>query len=350
MSGTSMDGVDMAVCIFELDDNGWTYEIIVADCIPYSKEWKQKLSTAKNLSGIDLLYLHNEYGNFLGNLCKDFLAREGVTAQLISSHGHTVFHEPSKGISFQLGSGPAIVASAGLPVVCDYRSLDVALGGQGAPLVPIGDELLFGQYEFCLNLGGIANISYTENKKRHAYDVCPCNLLLNYFAELQGLLFDKNGEMARQGKVSEALLHELDSWDYYSAPAPKSLDKDTLFSVLLPIINGYNISVNDKLATLTEHIAKRIIADAELHIQDSDKKPKVLLSGGGTLNSFLVEKLRTSERLEFIIPDEQTINFKEALIFSFLGLLRVLNKINALAGVTGASTDSSSGAVYRIKG
>ncbi len=349
MSGTSMDGVDMAICIFELDENGWSYEILAADCIPYASDWKQKLSNAKDLSGIDLLYLNNEYGTFLGNLCKEFLSREGMTAQLISSHGHTVFHEPAKGVSFQLGSGPAIVAATGLPVVCDYRSLDVCLGGQGAPLVPIGDELLFGQYEFCLNLGGIANISYTKYKTRRAYDVCPCNLLLNYFAELQGQSFDRNGDMARQGKISEGLLTELDAWEYYAIPAPKSLDKEELFATLLPIINGYKISINDKLATLTEHIAKRIVADIEEQVITDVEKAKVLVSGGGTFNSFLIDKLNTSDKVEFVIPSDQIINFKEALIFSFLGLLRVLNKTNTLASVTGANTDTSSGAVYRIK-
>ena len=346
MSGTSMDGVDLALCHFDYSNGKWKYEILSSECIPYNDEWIKKLSDASSLNGYDLIKLHKEYGAYIGGLAAEFLKKSGSPAALISSHGHTIFHNPAELISFQLGDGAAIAARSGLPVVCDFRSLDVCLGGQGAPLVPIGDKLLFGEFGFCLNLGGIANISFEANGKRIAYDICPCNLLLNHYAQLSGEPYDKDGEMAKDGSINEALLAKLQEWEYYRMPSPKSLDKDSLLNSLLPLIDSLNISNKDKLATLTEHIAERILADIENHIKENDKNSRVLLTGGGAFNAFLIQKLKKSCRADFVIPDAQIINFKEALVFAFLGLLRLLNKTNTLASVTGAKRDSSGGAIY----
>ncbi len=343
MSGTSMDGVDLAVCHFTEESSKWSFQIIISKCVSYSNTWKERLRNADQLSGKDLLLLDHEYGCFLGNLSKNFLEENKQEVQLIASHGHTIFHAPDKGISYQLGSGAAIASTARKDVVCNFRELDVCLGGQGAPLVPIGDALLFSDFDFCVNLGGIANMSFSDQGIRKAYDICPCNLLLNHYAEISGFSYDKDGLMAKQGVVSDELLNQLASWNYYQQNGPKSLDKAEVYNALLPLINAFPISVEDKLATITSHIVNKICSEILLH---HSQNPKVLLSGGGAHNNFMVEALKKNTAILFFVPSAQIIDFKEALIFGFLGLLRAANKINTLASVTGATSNSIGGAYY----
>lgn len=341
MSGTSLDGLDIAFCQFESGSNGeWSYQIKAAECFPYDKFWKQKLSMAHLLNGLDLLMLNNAYGLYIGEIINSFRDKYSVYPDFIASHGHTIFHQPDNKISFQLGAGAAISAKTGMMVVCDFRAIDVHLGGQGAPLVPMGDALLFKEYDYCLNLGGIANISFEQDGNRLAYDICGCNLLLNAMANEMGLEYDEDGMIAESGTINLDLLQALNQWHYYSKPAPKSLDKETMLSELLPIINVAQISIEDKMATLASHIAGQILNAVK---KDTGS---ILITGGGAFNKSLINSIQNQTSLQLYIPDDELINFKEAIIFSFLGLLRVLNRNNTLASVTGALHDSIGGAIY----
>jgi anhydro-N-acetylmuramic acid kinase len=351
MSGTSLDGLDIACCTFKLQKSKWAYSIACAETIKYGKTWRNKLELAHLLSAEKLLEAHNEYGKFLGTAVLNFIKKYKLTGiDLISSHGHTVFHNPSPtpnrgriGYTFQLGNGAAIASTNEITVVSDFRTLDVALKGQGAPLVPIGDSLLFPEYSFCLNLGGFSNISFELKGKRIAFDICPVNTALNYLALSKGKSFDKGGSMAKSGKVNLDLLKQLNGLAYYKKKYPKSLGREWLSARFLPLLDGFSISIEDKLATVTEHIALQLSRE----IISSGKKGNVLITGGGTNNGFLISKFR--EKLpgyEIVIPSPSLVNFKEALVFAFLGVLRVEQKINTLHSVTGAVRDSSGGTVF----
>lgn len=337
MSGTSLDGLDLAAVQFEIDvSNAGVvsgFEIIAAETLPYSHEWADRLENAHKLSGLDLRKLDVEFGRLLGKACLEFITKHSLKVDVIASHGHSVFHEVAQGFGLQIGHGNYIKAETALPVVFDFRSLDLALGGQGAPLVPIGDELLFSEYDACLNLGGIANISYRSNKQRLAYDVSPCNLLLNHYALLEGYAFDEGGNLAKSGHLDVHLLDALNSHHYYEKPSPKSLDKEEVFREFLPILKGF--SHQNVLRTLVEHIA--------IQIANCPSNGQMLATGGGALNTFLMERIGFHWNGTVTVPSEQIVSFKEALVFAFLGLLRFQGKTNVLSSVTGASRDSSSG-------
>lgn len=343
MSGTSLDGLDIAHCRFTSDANSWSYEIIQAETIAYTAEWKQKLSTAETLDALSFQQLHVEYGFFLGQRVSDFIIKYSTRADFVSSHGHTIFHQPDKRLTVQIGSGSSIASKCKLPVVCDFRVMDVALGGQGAPLVPVGDRFLFSGFDFCLNLGGFANVSYEYGKKRIAYDICPVNMVMNTLCERMGKQYDEDGNIAREGMISHYLLTELNQLDFYKvAPnTPKSLGKEWVTQLIDPLLDLYEVAEEDVLRTFCEHIAFQIAKAL------NDKpKGKLLITGGGAYNTFLVECIRQHVIHEVIIPDKKTIEFKEALIFAFLGVLRMRNEINCLKSVTGAFTDSCCGVVH----
>ncbi|HTA27331.1 MAG TPA: anhydro-N-acetylmuramic acid kinase [Bacteroidia bacterium] len=343
MSGTSLDGLDIAYCSFRFNKGRWKYAMHEPTTIKYSKEWLLKLKDAHKLIGENLVYLHNAYGEFLGKSVLSFIKKHSIKkVDLISSHGHTVFHRPELGFTFQLGNGAALAATCGITTVCDFRTLDVSLKGQGAPLVPIGDRLLFPEYSFCLNLGGFSNISYEENGDRVAFDICPVNIALNYLAALKGKDFDKGGSMAKSGKVNKELLLRLNGLSFYKKKKPKSLGREWLEKYFLPLLNANSVSVEDKLATVAEHIAQQIAGA----ISSAAKKGDVLITGGGGNNGFLISKLK--EKLpgnRIIVPPQTLVNFKEALVFAFLGVLKMENKINTLQSVTGALRDSSGGVI-----
>ena len=342
MSGTSLDGVDIAFCNFNQWDEKWHYKIEHAETIEYSKDWINKLSNLENENAFTFVETHVEYGHYLGQLTKDFIIRHNIKADFIASHGHTIFHQPEKKMTSQIGDGAAIAAKTELPVICDFRSTDVALGGQGAPLVPIGDKFLFSEFDYCLNLGGFSNISFEDLKQqRIAFDVCPCNIILNKLATGTGRSFDNKGNLARMGKINNNLLKELNAISYYFQQPPKSLGKEWLTENFIPVINKYSITTQDKLNTICEHIALQI-ADAAKNKQSK----KILITGGGTFNDFLIERIKSHTNHEVIIPEPRTIMFKEALIFAFLGVLRMTEKINCLKSVTGAVKDNIGGAIY----
>jgi anhydro-N-acetylmuramic acid kinase len=346
MSGTSLDGLDIADCSFApfrgLGAKKWQYRINKAETIPYKQYWSDRLSKIHTYSGEELIFLHNEYGKYLGNEVVKFIGKNKIPKpDFIASHGHTIFHQPKKRFTFQLGNGSDIAAISGIPVVYDFRTLDIALGGQGAPMVPVGDKMLFPEYDYCLNLGGFSNISFDYKGKRVAYDICPVNTILNYLAALNGKKYDKNGSLAKSGRINKELLDTLNGIEYYSKSYPKSLSREWLENNFVPKFDKTNMATEDKLATVTEHIAIQIAKSIVL------KKSKVLITGGGANNIFLINCLKSKlPNHEVVIPDSNLINFKEALIFAFLGVLKWENKVNTFKSVTGAKRDSSGGVIF----
>ena len=344
MSGTSLDGVDIAFCCFELLSQKWNYKIIEAETIPYNKEWRNKLKSANELDAFHFIELHNQFGNFLGSCINSFIDKKKIQkVDFVSSHGHTIFHQPEKNITFQLGAGASIAAKTDITTISDFRSLDVLLDGQGAPLVPIGDMLLFPEFDYCLNLGGFSNISFNENEKRIAFDICPVNIIINYLANTLNKSFDKNGEIAKKGKLNKNLLAELNNIEYYKKPFPKSLAKEWLISDFIPIIKKFDLTVEDKLRTIYEHIAIQIT-----NITNKKNDNSILITGGGAHNKFLVELLKQKSKNKIVIPDKDIVDFKEALIFAFLGVLRHKKIPNCLSSVTGAKFDNIGGSIYHI--
>lgn len=341
MSGTSLDGLDIAFCRFETENGHWDYRIVEAETIAYPQPWLNQLSTLHQSDALSISMVHASYGRWIGESCRAFIEKYHIKPSLVASHGHTVFHRPKDSMTLQIGSGAAIVAETGIMTVCDFRSLDVALHGQGAPLVPIGDRLLFGEYAACVNIGGFANISAEINGQRLAYDICPANFILNEIASRLGQRYDESGNLARSGKISPEFLEKLEQLTYYRQPAPKSLGREWVETWILPLTDHSGLQTTDLLTTLTEHIALRM--SSALPQGDSDK---VLFTGGGVHNQFLMERVAALSQCRIIVPDKKTIEFKEALIFALLGVLRVRGENNCLAEVTGADHDNCGGAVY----
>ncbi|MDR6403889.1 MULTISPECIES: anhydro-N-acetylmuramic acid kinase [Chryseobacterium] len=338
MSGTSLDGLDICFARFEKKDF-WNFDILRAETIPYPKNWEEKLRNSIHLSAEELLELHSEYGFYLGKSARNFIGKHQLeNVDLIASHGHTVFHQPQKKFTLQIGDGRAIKIENKLPVIYDFRSQDVLMGGNGAPLVPIGDELLFSEYDACLNLGGFSNISLKINEKRIAFDIAPVNIVLNKLVEKFNKSFDENGDLARTGKIDEDLLFKLNSLKFYKQSQPKSLGIEWCNEFIFPEFE--NMDAIDLLATFTEHVAQQISS-----VINEYQLKNILFTGGGTYNSYLIQKIKEKTTAEIIIPEREIIDYKEALIFAFMGVLRLNNEINVLSSATGSSYDHSSGII-----
>lgn len=351
MSGSSLDGLDIALGEFQENAGKWSYEIKTAVCYNYTADWIEKLKKATSLSAKDYQLLHSAYGHYIGEQINKFIEENNVQYQvaLISSHGHTTFHFPSQKMTAQLGDGSAIAAETQLPVVTDLRSLDVAFGGQGAPIVPVGEKLLLGDYNYFLNLGGIANISINSDQYA-AFDVCPANRVLNMLANDAGKEYDDKGEMARTGNINEVLLQKLNVLDYYKQTFPKSLANEFGTEIVYPLVRDSGCGIRDALRTYAEHIVIQI-CDAVKNVQRSmlNDQRSMLVTGGGALNEFLIERLRKQLKninVEVVIPDKHLVKFKEALIMAFIGILRWRQEYNVLASVTGAARDSIGGALW----
>lgn len=337
MSGTSLDGIDLALVDF-LKKDRWSYKINVAETIPYSKEWEQRLASAVNLPDADLAQLNEDYTDLLGEVISGFLERHKISGlDAVCSHGHTVKHEPQNSYTLQIGNLPKLATRLQHKLVCDFRVQDVELGGQGAPLVPIGDELLFSDYDYCVNLGGFANISTATEAGRTAYDICAVNTVLNFLAGKLDMSYDKDGAIAASGELDTDLLKKLDSLHFYKQKPPKSLGIEWVNREILPLF-GSEISIPSALRTYSEHAAEQIASEVV-----SDPQKKVLFTGGGAFNSFLMDQIRSRTKTEIVVPSEEVVNFKEALIFAFLGVLKLRGEVNVLSSVTGASKDHSSG-------
>ncbi|WP_320112916.1 anhydro-N-acetylmuramic acid kinase [Draconibacterium orientale] len=339
MSGTSLDGLDIAAVEFTKHSNKWSFKLQEAETISYTTEWKKRLETAHLLPGTELAKLNAKYGIFLGEQVQQFIDNTKFAADLIASHGHTVFHQPENGFTLQIGSGAHLATKSNCLTICDFRTGDVALGGQGAPLVPIGDSMLFSEYDYCLNLGGFANISYDKKGIRLAFDNCPVNIVLNPLAEEFGLPYDKNGELGRKGKVNESLLKKLNALSYYHQKPPKSLGREWIETDFLPILNKSELNTLDKMRTIYEHIALQIT-------KDLSGKRKMLVTGGGAFNSFLIERMQALTTTEIVLPEPDLIDYKEAIVFAFMGVLRLREQVNCLASVTGARKDSCGGVIF----
>ncbi len=342
MSGTSLDGLDFCCANYFKKGNEFSYEIETAHTFKYPEEWVEKLSNAHLLPSLHLLQLHEEYGEFIGKKITEFIQQKNIwNVDFVASHGHTIFHEPRHKITFQLGHGAAIFYTSQCKTICDFRSEDVIKGGQGAPLVPVGDELLFNEYDACLNLGGFANISFRENGKRVAFDICPVNYPLNFYARQLGKDFDENGNFAKSGEVNSELLNRLNALDFYAQKHPKSLGREWVEENIYPLLKDANISTQNIISTFTEHIAIQIT-----NVLNTYNLQSVLVTGGGTYNHFLLDRIKHYSNSDLVIPNAQLIDFKEALIFGFLGYLKLLNIDNIYSSVTGAKHDSKSGIIY----
>ncbi|MBW6491760.1 MAG: anhydro-N-acetylmuramic acid kinase [Lentimicrobium sp.] len=343
MSGTSLDGLDIAQCTFDFNDGQIFWEIDHAETIKYPAEITEMLIKASHSDALGYFRSHTVYGNWIGKACRDFIERNNSRPLLIASHGHTIFHCPDEGFTTQIGSGAHIAAQSGIRTIVDFRSLDVALGGQGAPLVPIGDRLLFGNYDACLNIGGFSNISLEIDHQRKAWDICPANFVLNHYAQKLGIDFDKSGQIAASGKTITPLLEKLTKLEYYNLLPPKSLGREWVEENIFPLCDKYSGEITSVLNTLTIHIAEiigRTLPDAS--------NANVLFTGGGVHNDFLMSKIKDFSNCLIIIPDQKIIDYKEALIFALLGVLRYKGIPNCLSEVTGARANNCGGAIYEI--
>ena len=350
MSGSSLDGLDIAFAEFHENGGKWKYEILKTDCYTYTEDWVNRLKNATTLSASDYLLLHTEYGHYIGKQVNRFIEENNLQYQvsLIASHGHTTFHLPAKKMTAQLGDGAAIASETQLPVVTDLRSLDVALGGEGAPIVPIGEKLLLGNYDYYLNLGGIANIS-VNTEKYIAFDICAANRVLNMLANQAGKEFDEDGKMAASGNNNSIVLEKLNKLDYYKLPFPKSLANDFGTDTVFPILQQSGLSVPDALRTYTEHIVVQIKNSLLQFKKNKTGNQKMLVTGGGALNTFLIERMKKellAMDIEVVVPEKKLVNYKEAMIMAFIGILRWRQEYNVISSVTGAVRDSINGALW----
>lgn len=342
MSGSSLDGLDLAWVEFSSKKGAeWDFKLIKSQKVPFPHGIHSMLKNPLSLSGQDLARLDREFGRFIGDSIKKHFDTSEGSPTLIASHGHTVHHRPKRALTFQIGYGGAIASKTGIPVVSDFRGMDVEYGGQGAPLVPIGDEHLFGEHSQCLNLGGFANLSFKEDGERKAFDICPANAALDHVSKELGVPYDKNGAMAREGELDQDMLKALEGLPFYRSENYRSLGIEWLEERFIPLIDQ-QLPEKDRLRTLVEHIAMRIgqkLKDSPGH--------DTLVTGGGAFNWFLLERIQAhAPDQKLTLPEDDVIEFKEALVFAFLGLLRWKGIPNALSGATGADRDSINGAIH----
>jgi len=348
MSGTSLDGIDLAAVEFTILDQKWNFKILEKETISYTEDWVNKLKEAVTFSEEKLTQLNENYTLLLGGIIKEFINKHQLhDIDAVCSHGHTILHQPQNGFTLQIGNLHNIAKIIGTKVVCDFRVQDVQLGGQGAPLVPIGDRILFSEYDYCLNLGGFSNVSFEDKNNRIAFDISPVNTVLNFYANKLGLEYDNKGEISRSGNLNSDLLNALNALEYYTKPFPKSLGFEFVKEIVLPLIELHSIATADKMHTFTEHIAQQTANSLNNFKNYHGLKGKLLVTGGGAYNNFLMERMQFHlPTMELIIPDAELLEFKEALIFALLGVLKLREEINVLGSVTGAKKNHSSGVIF----
>lgn len=337
MSGSSLDGLDLALCTLGKKSGRWSFKIESAKTVQYPARLRTRLLEVMHGSALDLARLDVELGAFIGRGCKSFI---GKRVDLIASHGHTIFHIAAEGLTTQIGSGAVIAAITGIPTVCDFRTKDMALDGQGAPLVPLGEQLLFPDHKAFVNLGGICNISLHTTKRVIGYDVCIGNQALNFLAAEAGKPFDKSGAIAASGAINAPLLARLNALPFHAQKPPRSLGREWFNEQVQPLINDRRIPMPDRMRTVVEHVAQQLGSALK------NTRSPVLVTGGGAHNSFLMDRIRANTRADVQVPHRTIVDYKEALVFGLLGLLRMNNEVNTLASVTGAKRDSVGGAIY----
>ncbi|WP_298151699.1 anhydro-N-acetylmuramic acid kinase [Flavobacterium sp.] len=341
MSGTSLDGVDLAAICLKIENAKWSFEITDSETISYSDAWLSRLKNAVEFDNLELIKLNRDYTILLGSIIKDFIEKHGLKPDAVCSHGHTVLHQPQHGFTLQIGNLPELADLVAQKVVCDFRVQDVRFGGQGAPLVPIGDRLLFSGYDYCLNLGGFSNVSFEKDLARIAFDISPVNTVLNFYANRLGLPYDDKGSIAASGKIHGEMLSALNALDFYRKPFPKSLGFEFVRESIFPLIEKFDTTVPDVLCTFIEHAAMQTA------LALPGQSGKMLVTGGGAYNDFLIGRIKHHlPKMEIVIPDSKILEYKEALIFGLLGVLKLRNEINVLSSVTGATRDHSSGVIY----
>ena len=340
MSGTSLDGIDMTYVNFQ-KNKFWEYKILFAKTFKYDDLWKKKLECSQDLNSNELKILNEQYTQFLAHKINKFIEENSIKEiDFIGSHGHTIFHKPSAGYTFQIGNIQNLANYVGKTIICDFRIGDIMLGGQGAPLVPIGDLLLFKNHDTCLNLGGFSNISIKKNNKIIAYDICAVNTVFNFLSKKIKLEFDNEGSNARKGKLIKDLYDKLENLKYYSLNPPKSLGIEWVKLKVFPLLEHFSsYSVYDLMHTYLVHISKEIA-------KNLNQSNSVLITGGGAYNSFLIEQIRKHTKAELIVPERLLIEYKEAIIFGFLGVLKFRKEINCLKSVTGSKKNHSSGKIF----
>ncbi|MDP5061779.1 MAG: anhydro-N-acetylmuramic acid kinase [Maribacter sp.] len=346
MSGTSLDGLDLAYCHIWEKNGGWEFDIKETKSVKYSSEMLNTLKDAISISAEKLIELHNTYGTWLGEQTSVFINENKLVVDYVASHGHTTHHRPELGLTFQVGSGQHLANVTGIKVIADFRTNDLALGGQGAPLVPIGDRMFFNEYDYCLNLGGISNVSFEVKDKRIAYDIGLANMILNYITRKVDLEYDEDGKLAHSGNINPKMLEQLNNLKYYLLPHPKSIGYEWFLAEVVPIVEDTHDTIENLLHTSIHHICDKVAQQINLNFKHN--KQQLLVTGGGALNSFLIETLqqKLGDSTKVVVPEKIIIEFKEALVFALMGVLRVEQLTNVLSSVTGAKKDSSSGVLF----
>ena len=334
MSGTSLDGLDIARSQFERTTSGRILgELLAFESVPFPDDLAARLRALYTADAREWAACAAAFSTW----CAEAVLATGFTADVIGFHGQTTFHEPASGFTAQLASGAHLYARTGMPVVCDFRSLDVALGGQGAPLVPVADALLFPEAEVAVNLGGIANLS--ERDSRRAWDIVPCNLLLNRLAERVGEAFDRGGQRAARGQCIPELAAELAGIPYLDRSAPKSLGREDVEALWWPAIERFaGHAVDDLLATATADIAR--------HVRTAIGARTALVTGGGAWNTALMDRIAEEPGLRMLPASREVVDGKEAHAFALLAWMRLHGLPNTWASVTGAQRDSCGGCIY----
>jgi anhydro-N-acetylmuramic acid kinase len=353
MTGSSLDGIDLAFTKITVKDGHYAHEILISECVPMPQKWKIRIEQLVMQNAVTYLKTSAFFGHFIGDRIAEFIEKHQLQNQLdfIASHGQTVFHQPENLFTSQIGDGAAIAGKTGFPVVCDFRSIDVALGGQGAPVAPIANKMFYSNYKMFLNLGGIANIAVNVNGKYIAFDVTAVNLALNKIARMKGVEYDHDGNLAANGAVDERLFSEMNSSFYYDKDYPKSLSGGWVSKVMMPTLQRHNISIEDKLRTIVEHVAHQLNKSLEKIQQKENisfsKSDKMLVTGGGAFNKFMIQRMEEMLPITLVVPDEQTVKFKESVLMALMGVMRVRNEENCLGSVTGAARNAIGGAIYQ---
>ncbi len=355
MSGSSLDGLDIASCRFELQgDRIVHWQLLEGETVPFPASWQVHLRRLPEADARTLAHAHAALGRWMGEAVNGFLARyPHLRPDCIASHGHTIFHFPAEGFTTQIGDGAAVASVTGYTTVSDFRGTDVALGGQGAPLAPIADRLLFPQYELMLNLGGIANITCNIEGRYIAFDIGGANQILNALTQSIGLPYDDGGRMAASGRLIEPLMEAMDRLPYFQAAPPKSLGNDWVQAHQTEAYIAWPASVEDRLHTACVQLARQTaLALARIMESENWRLPqyRILATGGGAFNTFLtnciVEACNTVAPVSLQVPEPGIIAFKEAVLMALMGVLRMAGLPNCMASVTGASRDAVGGAVY----